>query len=82
MTIYRLDGLLFSILELLFSVLYLFLFSVVSYPVLTVASWLAYRFLKRQVRWYGIYSDDHYIYYCGQESLRRNGVAIMVNRRV
>ena len=27
-------------------------------------------------------SDDHYIYYCRQESLRRNGVAIMVNRRV
>ena len=27
-------------------------------------------------------SDDHYIYYCGQEALRRNGVAIMVNRRV
>ena len=27
-------------------------------------------------------SDDHYIYYCGQESLRRNGVAITVNRRV
>ena len=27
-------------------------------------------------------SDDHYIYYCGQESLRRNGVAILVNRRV
>ena len=27
-------------------------------------------------------SDDHYIYYCGQESLRRNGVAIMVNQRV
>ena len=27
-------------------------------------------------------SDDHYIYYCGQESLRRNGVAIMVNKRV
>ena len=26
-------------------------------------------------------SDDHYIYYCGQESLRRNGVAIMVNKR-
>ena len=26
------------------------------------------------------YSDDHYIYYCGQESLRRNGVAIMVNK--
>ena len=26
--------------------------------------------------------DDHYTYYCGQESLRRNGVAIMVNRRV
>ena len=29
-----------------------------------------------------INSDDHYIYYCGQESLRRNGVAIMVNKRV
>ena len=27
-------------------------------------------------------SDDHYIYYCGQESLRRNVVAIMVNKRV
>ena len=27
-------------------------------------------------------SDDHYIYYCGQESLRINGVAIMVNKRV
>ena len=27
-------------------------------------------------------SDNHYIYYCGQESLRRNGVAIMVNKRV
>ena len=27
-------------------------------------------------------SDDHYSYYCGQESLRRNGVAIMVNKRV
>ena len=27
-------------------------------------------------------SDDHYIYYCGQESLRRNGVAIMVTKRV
>ena len=26
-------------------------------------------------------SDDHYIYYCGQESLRRNGIAIMVNTR-
>ena len=26
--------------------------------------------------------DDHYIYYCGQESLKRNGVAIMVNKRV
>ena len=30
----------------------------------------------------GFNSDDHYIYYCGQESLRRNGVAIMVNKRV
>ena len=27
-------------------------------------------------------SDGHYIYYCGQESLRRNGVALMVNKRV
>ena len=27
-------------------------------------------------------SDDHYIYYCGQESLRRNGVATMVNKRI
>ena len=27
-------------------------------------------------------SDDHYIYYCGQESLRRNGVAIVVNKRI
>ena len=27
-------------------------------------------------------SDDHYVYYCGQESLRRNGVAIIVNERV
>ena len=30
----------------------------------------------------GFNSDDHYIYYCGQESLRRNGVAILVNKRV
>ena len=30
----------------------------------------------------GHHSDDHYIYYCGQESLRRNAVAIMVNKRV
>ena len=27
-------------------------------------------------------SDDHYIYYCGQESLKRNGVAIIVNKKV
>ena len=27
-------------------------------------------------------SDDHYVYYCGQESLRRNGVAIRVNKKV
>jgi len=27
-------------------------------------------------------SDDHYIYYCGQESLRRNGVALIVNKSV
>ena len=37
-----------------------------------------------KVKWTGMgefNSDDHYIYYCGQESLRRNGVAIMVNKR-
>ena len=37
----------------------------------------------RELRWIGIgefNSDDDYIYYCGQESLRRNGVAIMVNK--
>ena len=36
-------------------------------------------------KWTGIgefNSDDHYIYHCRQESLRRNGVAIMVNKRV
>ena len=33
--------------------------------------------------WKGAFnSDDHYIYYCGQESLRRNGVPIMVHKRV
>ena len=33
--------------------------------------------------WMGEFnSDDHYVYYCGQESFRRNGVAIMVNKRV
>ena len=38
-----------------------------------------------QLKWTGMgefNSDDHYIYYCGQESLRRNGVAIIVNKRV
>ena len=38
-----------------------------------------------KLRWTGMSefnSDDHYIYYCEQESLRRNGVAIMVNKRV
>ena len=38
-----------------------------------------------ELRWTGMgefNSDDHYIYYCRQESLRRNGVAIMVNKRV
>ena len=37
-----------------------------------------------QLTWTGMgefNSDDHYIYYCGQESLRRNGVAIMINKR-
>ena len=39
----------------------------------------------RELRWTGMgefNSDDHYIYYYGQESLRRSGVAIMVNKRV
>ena len=38
-----------------------------------------------ELKWTGMdefNSDDHDIYYCGQESLRRNGVAIMVNKRV
>ena len=38
-----------------------------------------------ELKWTGMgefHSDDHYIYYCGQESLRRIGVAIMINKRV
>ena len=38
-----------------------------------------------EIKWTGMgefNSNDHYIYYCGKESLRRNGVAIMVNKRV
>ena len=38
-----------------------------------------------KLKWTGMgefNSDDHYIYYCGQESLRRSGVAIMINKRV
>ena len=38
-----------------------------------------------ELKWTGMgefNSDDHYIYYCGQESLRRNGVAIVVNKRI
>ena len=38
-----------------------------------------------KLKWTGMgefNSDDHYIYYCGQESLRRNGIAIVVNKRV
>ena len=38
-----------------------------------------------ELKWTGMgefNSDDHYIYYCGPESLRRNGVTIMVNKRV
>ena len=38
-----------------------------------------------ELRWTGMgefNSEDHYIYYCGQEYLRRNGVAIIVNKRV
>ena len=38
-----------------------------------------------ELKWMGMgkfNSDDHYIYYCGQESLKRNGVALIVNKRV
>ena len=38
-----------------------------------------------EVKWTGMgefNSDDHYIYYCGQESLRRNGVTLIVHKRV
>ena len=38
-----------------------------------------------ELKWTGMgefNSEDHYIYYCGQESLKRNGVAIIVNKRV
>ena len=38
-----------------------------------------------ELRWPGMgefNSDDHYIYYCGQESLRRNGIAIIANKKV
>ena len=38
-----------------------------------------------ELKWTGMgefNSDDHYIYYCGQESLRRNGVLIIVNKKV
>ena len=38
-----------------------------------------------ELKWTGLgefNSDDHYIYYCGQESLRRNGVALIINKRV
>ena len=38
-----------------------------------------------ELKWIGMdefNSDDHYIYYCGQESLRRNGVALIFNKRV
>ena len=37
-----------------------------------------------ELKWTGMgefNSDDHYVYYCGQESLRRNGVVLIVNRR-
>ena len=38
---------------------------------------------RTKMNWNGEFnSDDHYIYYCGQESLRRNGAAIIINKRV
>ena len=39
----------------------------------------------RKLKWTGMgefNSEDHYIYYCGQESLKRNGAAIIVNKRI
>ena len=42
-------------------------------------------YILGELKWTGMgkfNSDDHYIYYCGQESLRRNGVALIVNKRV
>ena len=41
-----------------------------------------HRVIKSRTGLGEVNSDDHYIYYCGQESLRRKGVAIMVNKRV
>ena len=35
-----------------------------------------------ELKWTDMGEDDHYIYWCGQESLRRNGVALRVNNRV
>ena len=38
-----------------------------------------------ELKWTGMgefNSDDHYIYYCGQESLKRNGLALIINKRV
>ena len=38
-----------------------------------------------EIKWTGMgefNSDDHYIYYCGQESLRRNGIILIVSKRV
>ena len=38
-----------------------------------------------ELKWTGMgefNSDDHYIYYCGQESLKRNGVALVVNKSI
>ena len=50
-----------------------------------MASMNADIFRISKLKWTGMdefNSDDHYIYYCGQESPRRNGVAMMVNKRV
>ena len=50
--------------------------------------WILYQLSYQgspELKWMGMgefNSDDHYIYYCGQESLRRNGVALIVNKRV
>ena len=58
-------------------------FSTMTHPSWVALHGMAHSFLKLDKAGMSEFnSDDHYIYYCGQESLRRNGVAIIVNKRV